>query len=79
MNLDNILNQKDFTKEELVFLLSLENEDMKKLLDKALEVKLREIGNEVYFRGLIEYSNRCSKSCLYCGVRLPMKKLFATQ
>ena len=75
MNLDNILNQKDFTKEELVFLLSLENEDMKKLLDKALEVKLREIGNEVYFRGLIEYSNRCAKSCLYCGVRLPNEKV----
>lgn len=75
MNLDNILNQKSFTKEELVFLLSLENEDMKKLLNKALEVKLREVGNEVYFRGLIEYSNSCTKSCLYCGVRLPNEKV----
>ena len=31
MNLDNILNQKDFTKEELVFLLSLEKKKKKKL------------------------------------------------
>ncbi|MFA6805891.1 MAG: [FeFe] hydrogenase H-cluster radical SAM maturase HydE [Bacteroidales bacterium] len=69
MNLDKILYNKEFTRDELVFLLSLEGNDMKKLLDRALEVKLEEIGNEVYLRGLIEYSNVCVKSCLYCGVR----------
>lgn len=69
MNLDKILYNKEFTRDELVFLLSLEGDDMKKLLDRALEVKLQEIGNEVYLRGLIEYSNVCVKSCLYCGVR----------
>ncbi len=69
MNLDKILYNKDFTREELVLLLSLEGDDMKRLLDRALEVKLKEIGNEVYLRGLIEYSNVCVKSCLYCGVR----------
>jgi biotin synthase len=75
MNLEEILNKKEFTKEELIFLLSLEGDDIQKLLSKALEVKLREIGNEVYLRGLIEYSNRCQKSCLYCGVRLPNAKV----
>lgn len=69
MNLDNILNNKQFSRDELIFLLSLEGDEMKKLLDRALEVKLKEIGNEVYLRGLIEYSNVCVKSCLYCGVR----------
>lgn len=69
MNLEKILYNKDFTRDELVFLLSLEGEGMKMLLDRALEVKLREIGNKVHLRGLIEYSNVCRKSCLYCGVR----------
>lgn len=69
MNLDKILYNKNFTRDELVFLLSLEGDDIKKLLDRALEVKLKEIGNKVYLRGLIEYSNVCRKSCLYCGVR----------
>lgn len=69
MKLETLLNKKDFTKEELIFLLGLEGEDMDKLLKKALEVKLKEVGNGVYLRGLIEYSNRCKKDCYYCGVR----------
>jgi biotin synthase len=27
------------------------------------------VGNRVYFRGLLEFSNRCALSCLYCGIR----------
>jgi biotin synthase len=27
------------------------------------------VGNKVYFRGLIEYSNKCSRNCHYCGIR----------
>jgi len=27
------------------------------------------IGNKVYLRGLVEYSNRCGKNCYYCGIR----------
>ncbi len=26
-------------------------------------------GDEVYVRGLVEFSNHCSKDCLYCGIR----------
>lgn len=69
MNLDNIFNKSDFTKQELVFLLSLQGEDMKKLLDKALEIKLKYLDNYVHLRGLTEYSNKCKKNCLYCGLR----------
>lgn len=75
MKLETLLNKKDFTKEELIFLLGLEGEDMDKLLKKALEVKLKEVGNTVYLRGLIEYSNRCTKNCLYCGVRIGNDKV----
>ena len=36
---------------------------------KAYELKLQHRGAQVYFRGLIELSNRCRKNCLYCGIR----------
>jgi len=31
--------------------------------------KQQSIGNKVYFRGLVEFSNICSKDCRYCGIR----------
>lgn len=55
--------------DELVRLLSLTGEDSNNLINYANEVKLNSIGNTVYFRGLIEFSNRCSKNCFYCGIR----------
>ncbi len=38
-------------------------------IEEAYAVKLEHRGAEVYFRGLIEISNRCRKNCLYCGIR----------
>ena len=38
-------------------------------LNQAYELKLEHRGPQVYFRGLIELSNVCSKNCLYCGIR----------
>ncbi len=35
----------------------------------AMQTRNDTIGNKVYLRGLIEYSNRCSKNCYYCGIR----------
>ena len=32
-------------------------------------MKLKNRGPQVYFRGLIEISNKCRKNCLYCGIR----------
>lgn len=36
---------------------------------RAYEIKTREVGRVVYFRGIIELSNHCRKNCLYCGIR----------
>lgn len=71
----SLLKQKQFSKEDLVTLLKSEGEDKKQLFQFAAEVKKTEVGNKVYFRGLIEYSNICSKDCFYCGVRLSNKKI----
>ncbi|MDD4234815.1 MAG: [FeFe] hydrogenase H-cluster radical SAM maturase HydE [Bacteroidales bacterium] len=79
--MDNILKthkilKKDFlNKDDLVFLLATTGESFQALLDKAAEIKKHYVGNIVYYRGLIEYSNICSKNCFYCGIRGGNKKL----
>lgn len=73
--IDDILLQDNFSKEDLVTLLSAGEEDSRKIFDKAHAVKAEYIGNKVYFRGLLEYSNYCSKNCLYCGIRAGNTKL----
>ena len=57
------------THEEIKALLAAEGDDKKLLFDKALQTKLAHLDNYVHLRGLIEYSNICTKYCLYCGVR----------
>ena len=74
-SLSALLNQPSFTKEELVTLLKTSGQDQKALFEKAAEVKKQHVGNKVYFRGLIEYSNRCAKNCHYCGVRSGNRKV----
>lgn len=55
---------------EILKLLSLtEAEDLDALFKRAYEVKKRYIGTKVWFRGIIELSNICSKDCYYCGIR----------
>lgn len=58
------------TAEELAFLLRLDREeDMAALFEAACRVKVREVGDAVRLRGLIELGNRCVKNCFYCGIR----------
>jgi biotin synthase len=48
---------------------------LRQLLAAAEEVRLAHRGDEVYARGLIEYSNQCQRDCLYCGLRLSNRSL----
>lgn len=54
---------------DLINDLSASGEEQKALFNKAAEVKLNNVGNIVYLRGLIEMSNICEKDCYYCGIR----------
>lgn len=47
----------------------LSGKDDNGLFEWARQVRNRAIGDKVYLRGLIEFSNRCRKDCLYCGIR----------
>jgi biotin synthase len=68
-NPEEILQKDCFTLADLENLLSLKNDSQKPLFAKGAEVKEKTVGNTVYFRGLIEFSNHCAKDCLYCGIR----------
>ncbi len=72
---DEIIQKEKFSHEDLVYLLQSEGEDRKKLFAHAAKIKAELLGNKVYFRGLIELSNICSKNCYYCGIRLDNKKV----
>jgi biotin synthase len=57
-------------------LQSCENEeDFAHLQTRAQETTLEHVGPEVHFRGLIEFSNVCSRDCFYCGIRKSNKKV----
>ena len=64
-----ILQNNEFSTDELIRLLSSEGEERQQLFQRAQAVKLKTVGNKVYFRGLVEFSNICAKDCLYCGIR----------
>jgi biotin synthase len=74
-NVKNILEQDDFSREEIITLLKTKGEDRTLLFKKSSEVKEKYIGNKVWFRGLIEFANVCGKDCLYCGIRKGNKNL----
>ncbi len=74
-NFSDIINQKDFTKSDIISMLSAKGNDEKLLFAKAKEIKEIEIGKKVYYRGLVEFSNICEKNCLYCGIRKDNKSV----
>lgn len=69
----SILEKDTFELEDIVALLGSENNDKKALFTEAARVKEQHVGNTVYLRGLIEFSNVCRKNCLYCGIRMDNK------
>lgn len=57
------------TPEQIAALLQLRNTEAQALRDAAHAVKMAHVGNKVYLRALLEYSNICRKNCFYCGIR----------
>jgi biotin synthase len=70
-----IFSKKTLEKNDIIALLSANAEDTKELFAKSAEIRDRYVGNKVYFRGLIEFSNICGKNCYYCGIRAGNKKV----
>ncbi len=70
MNLNNILNKEKINKDDICILLNLKDyESIEKVRLKAYNLMLKYVGEKVYLRGLIEFSNICVNDCFYCGIR----------
>ncbi len=67
--LEEILCKNEFTTNDLKAMLLAKGKERELLFAKAAEIKELYVGNKVYFRGLIELTNHCSKNCYYCGIR----------
>jgi biotin synthase len=67
--IEKILEKAFLDKADLVKLLSAGEDESNAIFRKAAEIKKEVVENKVYFRGLIEYSNYCTKNCFYCGIR----------
>jgi biotin synthase len=75
MSIEEILKKESFSREDIILLLSAKGIERTLLFERSAEVKAKYIGNKVWFRGLIEFSNVCGKDCLYCGIRKGNKNL----
>lgn len=65
-----ILGKDSFSDEEIVHLLALTSPGaVEALRQAAYDLTTREIGNKVFYRGIVELSNVCVLDCLYCGIR----------
>jgi biotin synthase len=71
----DILQRNHLSKEDIVILLSSDEENAKHIFAKAKEIKNKYLGKYTYFRGLIELSNLCIKDCYYCGIRRSNKEV----
>lgn len=76
MQIADIISKNDYTKDELIQLLSVsEKVEMDLLKSSAYEVMKKYVGERVYLRGLIEFSNYCVNDCFYCGIRKSNREL----
>ncbi len=67
---EKLIQNGTLNEEEYVQLLNTITLEEKELL-RCRAVRLREeyYGNNIYIRGLIEFTNYCKNNCYYCGIR----------
>lgn len=68
-----LLNNRDLSDSELKALLEMSALD-NLLFSSADSIRRQNYGDEVYIRGLIEFTNYCKNNCFYCGIRKDNKK-----
>ncbi len=64
-----LMNNMEYSKEWVLGLLRAEGPDLAELYRIADRVRHEHMGDDVYIRGIIEFSNICASNCLYCGIR----------
>lgn len=68
--INKLEEQRTLSREEFMNLLSnLSGEDVEYLRERARMTARKHFGNQIYTRGLIEFTNFCRNDCYYCGIR----------
>lgn len=68
--LDKCITSGELSRDEILFLLNLDNEeDVRRLVEAGSEVRKKHCGDDVHIRALVEFSNICARHCNYCGLR----------
>ena len=50
-------------------LSNADQENVQALQEHANQLRLKQFGNKIFIRGLVEFTNFCKNDCLYCGIR----------
>ena len=76
-NLQKIVQQSEFSQGDIVVMLSNHSQEEDNFLFEYANRKTEEIiGNKIFLRGIIEFSNICRKNCYYCGLRCDNKNIY---
>lgn len=72
MNINSIcqdlVNNNSLDKNKIITLLKTTGKDLETLFTEADKTRSRYMGEEIFLRGIIEFSNYCKKNCHYCGI-----------
>lgn len=61
---------RPMTVEEMTDIFATDDEDIRRtLFEVADRVRHKSVGDAVYLRALVEFSNHCRNNCSYCGIR----------
>lgn len=68
--IDKLEETSRLTKDEWITLIQGRNQEIAHyLFEKAKYWQHKYYGNQIYTRGLIEFTNYCKNDCYYCGIR----------
>ena len=68
---EKLILNRTLSKEEYIELFhDWQNPDVREMLrEEAVRLRETYYGNDIYVRGLIEFTNYCKNNCYYCGIR----------
>ncbi|MBC3888704.1 [FeFe] hydrogenase H-cluster radical SAM maturase HydE [Acetobacterium paludosum] len=68
--IEKLEEQQNLESDDLKWLLENNTEELRQeLAQRARQVSTKTYSNDVYTRGLIEFTNYCKNDCYYCGIR----------
>ena len=67
---EKLKKECSLTREEWTTLIQNRTPELAEyVFEQAREVRREHYGNDIYIRGLIEFTNYCKNDCFYCGIR----------